>query len=78
MSMDDLAAKGGELLDQGKKLYEDNKDKIDDVIHSDQAEDVSDSVLDKVADFAKGVLPEDMHGHVDGVRDSVDGAVGNE
>lgn len=71
MGIDDLVNQGKEFLDQ-------NKDKINDVIKSEQAEDVSDNVLDAAADFVKKIAPDSVDQHVDGVRDSVDKAVGNE
>ena len=67
-----------DLVNQGKEFLEQNKDKIDDVIKSEQAEDVSDNVLDAAADFVKKVAPDSIDQHVDGVRESVDKAVGNE
>jgi polyhydroxyalkanoate synthesis regulator phasin len=67
-----------DLVNQGKGVFEENKDKLQDVLRSAQAEGVSDSVLDKVADFAKGVLPDNLDGQVDQIRDNIDGAVGNE
>ena len=67
-----------DLVNQGKEFLEQNKDKIDDVIKSDQAEDVSDNVLDAAADFVKKVAPDSIDQHVDGVRDNIDKAVGNE
>ncbi|MGA7147781.1 MAG: hypothetical protein WBX17_04730 [Microbacterium sp.] len=67
-----------DLVNQGKDFLEQNKDKIDDVIKSDQAEDVSDGALDAAAEFVKKIAPESVHEHVDGVRDHVDKAVGNE
>lgn len=71
MGMDDL-------VNQGKEFLEQNKDKIGEALNSDQAEEVSDNVLDAAADFVKKVAPESVHEHVDGVRESIDGAVGNE
>ena len=67
-----------DLVNQGKEFLEQNKDKIDDAIKSDQAEDVSDNVLDAAADFVKKVAPDSVDQHVDGVRDSIDKSVGNE
>ena len=67
-----------DLVNQGKEFLEQNKDKIDDVIKSEQAEDVSDNVLDAAADFVKKVAPDSIDQHVDGVRDNIDKAVGNE
>jgi hypothetical protein len=71
MGIDDLVNQGKEFLDQ-------NKDKIDDVIKSDQAEDVSDKVLDAAADFVKKVAPDSIDQHVDGVRENIDKSIGNE
>lgn len=67
-----------DLANQGKELFEQNKDKIGEALHSEQAEGLSDTVLDGAADLAKKVLPDNLHGQVDGVRDQADKAVGNE
>ena len=66
-----------DIVNQGTQFLEQNKDKIDDLIHSDKAEEVSDSVLDAAADFVKKVAPDQFDGKVDEVRDQVDGAIGN-
>ncbi|GAA1744064.1 Rv0909 family putative TA system antitoxin [Microbacterium paludicola] len=66
-----------DLVNQGKELFEQNKDKLQDALQSAEAEGVSDTVLDKVTDFAKGVLPDDLDGQIDQIRDNVDGAVGD-
>lgn len=71
MGIDDLVNKGKDFLDQ-------NKDKISDVLKSEQAEDVSDTVLDAGADFVKKFTPDEHDATVDSVRDNVDKAVGNE
>jgi hypothetical protein len=67
-----------DLVNQGKDFLEQNKDKIDDVIKSEQAEGVSDNVLDAAAEFVKKVAPDGIDQHVDGVRDSLDKSVGHE
>lgn len=67
-----------DLVNQGKELYEQNKDKIGDFLKSEQAEDISDKVLDGAADLAKKVVPEEHHDTVDDLRGNVDGAVGNQ
>jgi hypothetical protein len=67
-----------DLVNQGKEFLEQNKDRIEDVIKSDQAEDVSDKALDAAADFVKKVAPDNVDQHVDGVRDNIDKAIGNE
>lgn len=67
-----------DLVEQGKKLYADNEDAIKGAMKSEQAEQVSDTVLDGAADLAKKIVPEQFHGTVDDVRKNIDGAVGNE
>lgn len=67
-----------DIVNQGKDFLEQNKDKIQDVLSSDQAEQVSDNVLDAAADFVKKVAPEGVHEHVDGVRDNIDNVIGND
>lgn len=66
-----------DLVNQGKEFLEQNKDKIEDVLHSDQAEQVSDNVLDAAADFVKKIAPDAVDAQVDAVRDSIDKSIGN-
>ncbi len=67
-----------DLVNQGKEFLEQNKDKLDDVLKSEQAEGVSDSVLDAGADFVKKFTNDEQDAAVDGVRDNIDKAVGNQ
>ncbi len=67
-----------DLVNQGKEFLGQNKDKIAETLHSDQAEQVSDNVLDAAADFVKKIAPESVDAQVDGVRDSIDKAIGNQ
>ncbi len=67
-----------DIVNQGKQFLDQNKDKIQDVLSSDQAEEVSDNVLDAAADFVKKVAPDSVDQHVDGVRDNIDGVIGND
>ncbi|HWU28715.1 MAG TPA: hypothetical protein VN041_06415 [Microbacterium sp.] len=66
-----------DLVNQGKELFEQNKEKVEELLHSEQAEGISDKVLDGAAELAKKVAPGAAE-QIDGVRDNVDGAVGNE
>ncbi|WP_460802063.1 hypothetical protein [Microbacterium sp. GXF6406] len=66
-----------DIVNKGKDLFEQNKDKIADAVKSDQAEEVSDKVLDGVADFAKKIAP-GASDKIDDIRDAADKAVGNE
>ncbi|MEU1971681.1 hypothetical protein ABZ477_08485 [Microbacterium sp. NPDC019599] len=67
-----------DLINQGKQLFEDNKDKIDDALNSEQAEQVSDQVFDSAADLAKKIAPDQFDPAVDDLRDKADGAIGTE
>ncbi|MBN9177719.1 MAG: hypothetical protein J0I43_10175 [Microbacterium sp.] len=67
-----------DLVNQGKEFLEQNKEKIAETLHSDQAEQVSDNVLDAAADFVKKIAPDSVDAQVDGVRDSIDKSIGNE
>jgi len=66
-----------DVVNKGKDLYEQNKDKVDDALHSEQAEGVSDKVLDGVADFAKKIAP-DASEKIDEIRNAADKSIGNE
>ena len=68
---DDLAKQAGDFIEQ-------NKDKIQEVLKSEQAEDISDKVLDGVADAAKKVTPDEHDAKVDDVREHIDKAIGTE
>ena len=67
-----------DVVNQGKGLYEQNKDKIDAALKSEQAEGVSDSILDTGAEWAKKITPDEHDAKVDGVHDNLDRSVGNE
>jgi uncharacterized Fe-S cluster-containing protein len=66
-----------DLVNKGKELFEQNKDKIGEALSSEQAEDISDKVLDSVADLAKKVLPDEHDATVDGIRENIDKNIGN-
>ena len=67
-----------DLVNQGKGLYEQHKDKIGEFLKSEQAEEISDKVLDGASGVAKKVVPEQHHDRIDDVRGNIDGAVGNQ
>ena len=67
-----------DLVNQGKALYEQNKDKIGEALKSEKAEEVSDSVLDTGSEWAKKITPDEHDAKVDDVRASVDKKIGNE
>ncbi|WP_434810646.1 Rv0909 family putative TA system antitoxin [Microbacterium sp. bgisy189] len=67
-----------DIVNQGKAFLDQNKDKIEETLKSDQAEDVSDNVLDAAADFVKKIAPDSVDEQIDGVRDNIDSKIGNE
>lgn len=66
-----------DAVNKGKDLFEQNKEKIEEAVKSEQAEEISDKVLDGVADFAKKIAP-GAADQIDDIRGNVDKAVGNE
>ena len=67
----------GDAINKGKAFLDQNKEKIDDAIKSEKAEQVSDKALDAAAGFAKKVAP-GASDKVDGIRDNIDKRIGNE
>ncbi|PZU46561.1 MAG: hypothetical protein DI566_06905 [Microbacterium sp.] len=67
-----------DLVNQGKEFLEQNKDKIEETLGSEQGEGVSDSVLDAAADFVKKIAPDSVDAQVDSIRDTIDSKLGNE
>jgi hypothetical protein len=67
-----------DIVNKGKEMFEDAKDKVEETFGKDKVEEVSDKVLDGAADVAKKVAPDQFDGTVDDVRNNVDKAIGNE
>ena len=67
-----------DLTKKAQDFVEENKDTINEALNSQQAEDISDKVLDGAADLAKKVAPDQFDGTVDDVRANLDKAVGTE
>ena len=67
-----------DLVNQGKALYEQNKDKIGEALKSEKAEEVSDAVLDTGSEWAKKITPDEHDAKVDDVRANVDKKIGSE
>jgi hypothetical protein len=70
-ALDDLTKKAQDFVAE-------NKDTIDEALNSEQAEDISDKVLDAVADAAKKVTPDEHDAKVDDVRANIDKTIGTE
>ena len=67
-----------DLIGKGKEAFEQNKDKINAALHSEQAEGISDKLLDGAANIAKKVAPDSANGKIDDLRNKADGLIGNE
>jgi hypothetical protein len=67
-----------DLTKKAQDFVEENKDAINDALNSEQAEDISDKVLDGVAEAAKKVTPDEHDAKVDDVREHIDKAIGTE
>jgi hypothetical protein len=67
-----------DLTKKAQDFVEENKDAINEALNSEQAEDISDKVLDAVSDAAKKVTPDEHDAKVDDVRANIDKAVGTE
>lgn len=68
---DDLAKQAGDFIEQ-------NKDKIQEVLKSEQAEGVSDQLLDGIGEAVKKIVPDEHDGIVDDVKGNIDKSIGNE
>lgn len=66
-----------DLVNKGKKAFEENKDKISDALKDSKAEEISDKVLDGAADLAKKIAPKEHHDKIDSARDAADKQIGN-
>lgn len=66
-----------DAVHKGKEFLEQNKETLEGALKSEQAEGISDKVLDGLADFAKKIAP-DAADKIDEVRENVDKSVGNE
>ena len=80
MAAEDAAGAQQNFVDEAvakmKETYENISQTVGGALDSDQAEQITDSILDAVSDFAKKILPEQIHAKIDEVRDQVDRAIG--
>ncbi len=67
-----------DIVNKGKQLFEQNRDKIEEALKSEKAEEVSDRFLDGAAEAVKKVVPEEHRGKVDETRANVDKHLGSE
>ena len=71
MGLEDLGKKAGEFLSE-------NADKIQDALHSEQAEQISDKLLDGAENLANKVTGGSHADQIADLKQQADGAIGNE
>ena len=71
MGIEDLAKQTGDFAKE-------NADKVSEALKSEQAEGISDKVLDGAADLANKLTGGKFADQVESARDAADGAIGNE
>jgi len=67
-----------DLVNKGKDFLETNKDKINEALKSEQAEQISDTVLEKGEAIANKVTGDKFADQVGDVKANIDKAVGTE
>jgi len=67
-----------DLTKKAQDFVEENKEKINAALNSEQAEDISDKVLDGVSEAAKKVTPDEHDAKIDDVRENIDKKIGTE
>ncbi len=71
MGIEDLAKQAGDFV-------KDNSDKIQGALKSEQAEQISDKVLDGAAGLANTITGDKVAEQVEGARAAADGAIGTD
>lgn len=78
MAAEDLGKKVSDLAGKAGDFVKDNADKIEEAVKSEQAEGISDKILDGVAGFANKVTGGKFEDQVEDARANIDKHVGNE
>ncbi|WP_053384002.1 Rv0909 family putative TA system antitoxin [Leucobacter celer] len=78
MGIDDLSKKASDLAGKAGEFAKENADKIEEVLKSEQAEQISDKILDGVAGLANKVTGGKHADTITEARDNLDGKIGNE
>jgi len=78
MGIEDLGKQAQDLAGKAGDFAKENADKIEDALKSEQAESLTDKLLDGAADLANKVTGGSHADKVSDVRDAIDGKLGNE
>lgn len=78
MSIEDLSKKASEVAGKVGEFAKENADKVSEALKSEQAESISDKILDGAADLANKVTGGSHADKITEVRDNLDGKIGNQ
>ncbi|QAY72829.1 antitoxin [Agromyces protaetiae] len=67
-----------DITKKAQDFIEENKDKVEEVLKSEQAEDISDKIIGSVADAANKVTGGKFADQIDDVRENIDKSIGTE
>jgi CHASE3 domain sensor protein len=73
-----VSAKAQEISDKAKAFVDENKDKIEEAVKSDKAEEVTDKIIHGLADGIKKVTGGRFDEQIDKAADNVDKRIGND
>uniref|UniRef100_A0A942Y8Y0 Antitoxin n=1 Tax=Neobacillus citreus TaxID=2833578 RepID=A0A942Y8Y0_9BACI len=73
-----VSAKAEEITDKAKAFVDANKDKIEEAVTSDKAEEVSDKIIHGLADGLKKVTGGKFDDQIDKTAQDLDGKIGND
>ena len=78
MGIEDLGKQASDLAGKAGDFAKENADKIEGALKSEQAESLTDKLLDGAADLANKVTGGNHADKIADVRDNLDGKIGNE
>lgn len=78
MGLEDLSKQASDLAGKAGDFAKEHADKIEGALKSEQAEGISDKVLDGAADLANKLTGGKFADKIDDVREDLDGKIGNE
>lgn len=78
MANEDLGKQAADAAEKAKAFLSENADKVKEALNSEQAEAVSDKVLDGLADLANKVTGGEHSAKIEEVKKKLDGSIGNE
>lgn len=72
-----VSAKAEEVTDKAKAFVDENRDKIEEALRSDKAEEVSDKIIHGLADGLKKVTGGRFDEQIDKTAENLDDKIGN-